>query len=199
MNYVEIVSCGVDRWNLIWGDPILSGTIFMVSYGVVAVLILRVAQRANGGERWGGERWGRERWLWRLCGLFFVFQVINTPLDLHAMPGAIGHCLAKSQGWYEERGAFKLAALAGIAGFAGLVLLVMLVVFYRSIAGNLLLVSGVGLVFAFTVIKGVGYKEAEAVYHVPVGPFRVADFIEFSGILIAMTAALRWKEAVAPS
>ena len=65
------------------------------------------------------------------------------------------------------------------------------IVFYRNIAGNLLLVCGVAIVLGFTLVKGIGYKEAEQLYGVQVGPFRIADFIEFSGIMIAMAAALK--------
>lgn len=179
--YFEALSCGVRRWNQIWGDPFLSGTIFMISYGVLAVLVFRVAQQSA----------GKERWLWRLCGFLFLFQVLNTHLDLHAFPGAVGHCLARAQGWYEHRAPVKLAFLIGLAACAILISLVILIVFYRNIAGNLLLVCGVVIVLGFTLVKGIGYKEAEQLYEVQAGPFRIADFIEFSGIVIAMAAALK--------
>lgn len=179
--YIDALSCGVRRWNLIWGDPFLSASIFMVSYGVAAMLILQVARQAA----------GRERWLWYLCGFLFIFQVFNTPLDLHAFPGAVGHCLAKAQGWYADRGPVKLAFLIGIAVSALVVSLVLLKIFYRNIAGNLGLITGIAVVLGFTIIKGIGYKDAERLYNVMVGPFRIADFIEFSGIVIAMIAALR--------
>jgi len=155
----------------------------MVSYGVVAVLSHRFAQRSV----------GKERWLWRLCGLLFLFQVLNTHLDLHAFPGAVGHCIAKAQGWYEHRGAVRLIVLIGLAFCATLISLVVLIVFYRNIIGNLLLICGVAIVLGFTIVKGIGHKEAEQLYGVQVGPFRVADFIEFSGIVIAMVAALKRK------
>ena len=177
----DALSCGVRRWNQIWGDPFLSGTIFMVSYGMAAVLIFRVAQQSP----------GKERWLWRLCGFLFLFQVLNTHLDLHAFPGAVGRCLAQAQGWYEHRGSVKLAFLIGLAVCAILISLVILIAFYCNIAGNLLLVCGVAIVLGFTLIKGIGYKEAEQLYGVQIGPFRIADFIEFSGIMIAMAAALK--------
>lgn len=182
-NYLEVLSCGVARWNLIWGDPILSGSILMTSYALTAILMFLVARQSE----------GKERWLWLLCGLLFLFQVFNTPLDLHAFPGAVGHCLAIAQGWYEQRGPFKLLVLIGLAGCAALMAIVLLVVFYRNIAGNILLIVGVAIVVVFTLAKGIGYKEAEQVYGVGVGPFRIADFIEFSGVLVAMIAALQRK------
>jgi hypothetical protein len=68
--YVDAFRCGVADWWKIWGDPILSGTVFVASYLGVAALTLRAAPQAT----------GRERWLWRLCGFFFLFQALNTPL-----------------------------------------------------------------------------------------------------------------------
>ena len=63
----------------IWGDPLLSGTIFIVSYGVTALLIFKAAREAA----------ARERHYWRLCGSLFLFQVVNTNLDLHALLGKL--------------------------------------------------------------------------------------------------------------
>jgi hypothetical protein len=76
---------------------------------------------------------------------------------------------------------------------------VILIVFYRNIERNLLLVCGVAIIVGFTLIKGIGYKEAEQLYGVRVGPFRIADFIELSGLGIAIAAALKRRVAAQSS
>lgn len=179
--YIDALECGVAGWRQIWGDPLLSGTIFVASYVVAAAFIFRVAPQAT----------GRERWLWRLCGFFFLFQALNTPLDLHAFPGAFGRCLAHAQGWYDNRQQIQVAFLIGLAIGAALLFLLTLAVFYRNMLNNLLLVSGVVITLGITLIKGINYHGTEVILGGGSGPFRWADLIEYSGIAIALLAALK--------
>jgi len=172
--------CGIDDWMGIWGDPLLSGTIFMMSYGVTALLIFRAARDAE----------MRERWYWNFCGFLFLFQLLNTNLDLHALVWATGRCLAHAQGWYENRREFQVLFLIGLALLVALILLIVLIVFFRNIFRNILLTLGVVTALGFTIVKGINYHGFEQFYGSEVGPFRVADFIEYSGIALAFLAAL---------
>jgi hypothetical protein len=52
------------------------------------------------------------------------------------------------------------------------------------------LISGATIALAITIIKGINYHGAEQIYGKDFGQFRGADLIEFSGILIALAAAL---------
>lgn len=184
MNAVTIIwsafLCGVDHWMDIWGDPLLSGAIFMASYGVTALLIFRVARGVT----------ARENLYWRICGFLFLFQMLNTNLDLHALIFTTGRCLAHAQGWYENRREFQVIFLLGLAVIISFILLAVLVVFFRNIFANILLTMGVLIALGFTIIKGINYHNIEQYYSVQIGPFRVADFIEFSGIALANIAAL---------
>ena len=172
--------CGIDDWREIWGDPLLSGAIFMISYGVAALLILRAARDVT----------GRERRYWRICGFLFIFQFLNTNLDLHALVWTTGRCLAHAQGWYENRREIQLFFLIGLVLLVALILLTVMIVFIRNIAGNLLLTAGVAIALGFTLVKGINYHGVEQFYGKQLGPFRVADYIEYSGIVIAFLAAL---------
>ena len=172
--------CGFDAWMDIWGDPLLSGTIFMVSYGVTALLIFRASREAE----------ARERRYWRFCGFLFLFQFLNTNLDLHALVWTTGRCLAHAQGWYETRREIQVSVLIGLALLVALILLIVLLVFFRNIFRNILLTLGVLIALGFTVVKGINYHGIEQFYGSQVGPFRVADFIEYSGITLAFLAAM---------
>jgi hypothetical protein len=172
--------CGIDDWMDIWGDPLLSGTIFMLSYAVTALLVFRAARNHE----------GRERWYWRICGFIFFFQVANTPLDLHALVWTTGRCLAHAQGWYENRREIQVLFLVGLALLLASILLLALFVFLRNMLGNALLTAGVSIVVGFTLVKGINYHGFEQFYGADAGPFHVADFIEYSGIAIALLAAL---------
>ena len=84
--------CGIDDWMDIWGDPLLPSTISILSYGVVALLIFRVSR----------DNQALERRYWRLCGYLFLFQLVNTHLDLQALVWATGRCLASCPGLVRE-------------------------------------------------------------------------------------------------
>jgi len=172
--------CGIDAWIDIWGDPLLSGTIFMVSYGVTAFLIFRAARNAE----------VKERRYWRFCGFLFLFQFFNTNLDLHALVWTTGRCLAHAQGWYETRREVQVLVLTGLVLFVTLILLTVLFVFFRNIVRNILLTLGVTIALGFTLVKGINYHGLEQFYGSQLGPFRVADYIEYSGIIFAFFAAL---------
>lgn len=177
--YREAFLCGIRDWSEFWGDPLLSGTIFMVSYLGAALAILAVARRSS----------GRERLYWRLCGWLFIFQVANTHLDLHGLVWTIGRCLAHAQGWYQNRQEVQILLLLGLAWVTVLLLLVVLAVFGRNIAGNLVLTLGVAIALGFTVVKGISYSALTGMVNRKVGPFPIADYIEYSGIVLATLAA----------
>jgi hypothetical protein len=172
--------CGFDAWMDIWGDPWLSGSIFMISYGVTALLIFKAARQAA----------ARERLYWRLCGSLFLFQVVNTNLDLHALIWTTGRCLSHAQGWYDQRKEIQIALLVGLALFVAIILFIVFIAFFRNIFRNILLTLGVAIAIGFTLVKGISYHGLADFYGRPVGPFHVADLIEYSGILLAFIAAV---------
>lgn len=176
----QSLRCGVDDWMGIWGDPWLSGSIFVCSYLITASLIFLAAQKKS----------GRERIYWRICGCLFIFQVLNTPLDLHALIWTSGRCLAHAQGWYENRQEIQYLFLAVMAILVSLFLALVVRIFCRSIFSNLLLTLGVLIAIGFTLIRGVSLHDAAHYYGHSIGPFRAADFIEFAGILLALCAAV---------
>lgn len=177
----EVLGCTLERFSLFWGDPLLTGSVSMLLYGVAGMVLLQVSRRTDGFDRR----------LWRVCAVLFFLQVLNTHLDLHALPGAYGRCLARAQGWYENRGPVKLLGAALIAAAMATVLVVATVAWWRSIRANTLLVAGVAVALGFTLIRGAGVNVAEAVYNQPVGPFRWADLIEYGGVVLAGAAGWR--------
>jgi len=179
--YIEVLRCGIAGWMETWGDPFLTGVIFMVSYALAAGLILRIAFQTT----------GRECLLWQFYGVLFSFHVPNTHLDLHAFSGTFERCLAHAQGWYESRRQVQMIFLIAVALCALLVLLLTLFVFHKNIAGNLLLATGVAVALGITAIKGINHHDAEQFYGSAFGAFRGVDLIELSGsgIGIALIAA----------
>lgn len=74
----------------------------MLLYGAAGIVLLQVSRRTD----------GRDRRLWLACAVLFFLRVLNTHIDLHALPGVYGRCLSRAQGWYENRGPVKLLGAA---------------------------------------------------------------------------------------
>jgi len=178
--YLEAVTCGYTDWMKIWGDPIVSGTILVFSYTLIGILTLRNSLRYI----------GKERWFWSVCGAYFLFQALNTPLDLHAFIFTIGRCLAHSQGWYEMRRQIQIEFLIGVGLVLTLSLLASIAIFYRSMVANSLLVLGVLITFGITLAKGISFHGGDVNLGMQLGPLKLADWLELSGILVAGTAAI---------
>lgn len=177
---LQSLACGFEDWKTVFGDPWVSGTVFMLGYGVAAILMLRVARRET----------GREALFWRLSAWLFLFQVVNTHLDLHAFVVSYGRCLSRAQGWYGIRHDVLYLVLVWSLVALCLVLLVLLAVFFRSILRNLLLILGLVLALGTTFVKAVNYHDLEHLYAGTFGPFRAVDLIELSGVAIALLAGL---------
>ena len=110
-DYSEAFACGVEAWSGFWGDPLFSGTLMVVTYAVAALMALRAVRGPRGRQ---GLR-GVERVVWALAAVLLVFQVANTPLDLHGLAWASGRCLAHIQGWYAARHAYQRELLILVA------------------------------------------------------------------------------------
>lgn len=174
------IPCGVEGWQEIWGDPIFTGTVFMLGYGLTGWLMLRAGRTTS----------GREAWLWRFCAFLFFFQVANTHLDLHAFVLTYGRCLSRAQGWYQDRHGVQQFVLIGAFVVAALLILLALIVFRRGILRNPLLVAGTTVALGTTVLKGINHSKLEPYFAVRFGPFRGADMLELSGIFMALAAVL---------
>ena len=184
-DYSEAFACGVEAWSGFWGDPLFSGTLMMVTYAVAALMALRAVRGPRGLQ---GLR-GVERVVWALAAVLLVFQVANTPLDLHGLAWASGRCLAHIQGWYAERHAYQRELLILVALTTCALMAICILVLRRDLVSNGLLVLGLGLSLGMTIVKGINYHHLEALYALPLGPLRIPDVIELVGIACVLCAA----------
>lgn len=175
--------CGFKDWQDLWGDPWFSGTVLFLSYALTGILLLRSAS----------DLFGRERFLWGLCGVIFVFQAFNTPLDLHGFAWTFGKCVAKAQGWYDVRGPVQEFMLKGLLITVLVVLATSIYIFRRNVWRNGLLLTGVLISVGFTIVKGISLKSLAALYTETLGPFFIADWIELFGIFLTLIAVIHRK------
>jgi hypothetical protein len=183
-DYSQALECGFTDWETIWGDPFITASVAMTLYFGAAIMALRNARLLT----------GRERWFWRICSFVLLFQVANTPLDMHAFVWTTGRCLAHIQGWYKERQSVQIMFLLIVAGIVACVILIALVVFYRNIMRNFLAVTGITIALGLTAVKGISLHQVNEVFKIDVGPFKVADLIENFGVILALIGGLlRWR------
>ena len=183
MSY-EIVECGVARWTSLWGDPLVTGLVVMALFLVAAALCAATAVRAE----------GREKVFWALAAFAALIFAINVHLELHLLPKSVGHCMAKAQGWYRQRGSVRAVLVLAAAVMLLALILTTCWVFWRQLIANLTVTLGFALTGGVQSAKGFGPKGVEKLYDIPVGPFRLPDLPDMVGatlVIIGCVLALR--------
>lgn len=177
-DYTQALACGFETWSGFWGDPWLSGTLMMATYAMAVLLVWRITRHLVGAERA----------VWMLATVLLVFQVFNTPLDLHGLVWASGRCLAHIQGWHAERYAFQSNLLVILAGAGGSLFLLGCLLLRRDLPAGALLLLGLSLSVGMTLVKGINYHRLETLYTRLIGPLWLSDLIELAGVLCIFLA-----------
>jgi hypothetical protein len=95
-----IYACAQANWWPHLGDPSWSGLGLTALYIVASLLFLRAILTRGG--------WlPRERLLWVVCTLAVVVLAINKQLDLQQTIVWVGRCVAKQEGWFDQRLVFQ--------------------------------------------------------------------------------------------
>jgi hypothetical protein len=148
--YSTLYSCLTNGWQISIGDPNGLGWAICAGYAlaaVLAVIILLTAPFAPVHHR-------RERVLWGLIAGLMAAIALNKQLDLQTLLVTAGRCLAKEQGWYEDRRLvqrdFILALIAGAALAAG----IMLWLLHGIVRQNLIALLGLTALALFIITRG---------------------------------------------
>ena len=156
------------------------GWVTVAAYAAAAALAGIVA--ARGRTRAGA--------FWSVLAVLLALFAVNKQLDLQSALTAIGRCLAKAQGWYENRRVVQAAFIAVLA-LAGLgFLAVMLRALRGRLAENGLAAAGTAFLVTFVLVRAVGFHHVDAMLRMPVAGLRMNWILELGGIaLIAANAA----------
>jgi hypothetical protein len=103
----QITQCTFDRWQLRFGDNHLPGWSVVICYLVTAALCFAVQAKVSTGHL-------AMRLFWTALALMMVFLAINKQADLQALATAVARCIAKMQGWWEDRHGFRSRVRLGI-------------------------------------------------------------------------------------
>ena len=149
-SYTTFSNCVSDSWTLAIGDPNIMGWGVFAAYAVATSFALSVTWQAPFAS--GHRR--QERVFWGLISLAMAALALNKQLDLQSLLTAAGRCLAKEQGWYENRRIvqrdfiFAMIALFVLVGTMAIWLL-------RGIIGrNLIALLGLTTLAGFVLLRG---------------------------------------------
>ena len=116
---------------------------------------------------------------------------MNKQLDLQSALTATGRCLAKMQGWYEERRTVQKDFLFGLATLSAVFLVAILALLRGSWSRTGLAVIGLVFVCGFVMMRAVGFHHFDKMLGVPVMGIRANGILEWTGpVLIAISGVM---------
>ncbi len=99
----SVLSCGVENWHAVWGDPWMGATFLVLGYLAAAVLSFRAAAHSP-----------ETLLFWQIIAALMLVQAVNTPLDLHALVWNIGKCAVAGEGWNTSRQLVRQAVVLAV-------------------------------------------------------------------------------------
>lgn len=119
-----------------------------------------------------------------------VFLAINKQLDLQSLATVIARCTAQLQGWYQDRRLFQIGVIVGLGIFSLLLGLIFFWFLRKDLKRNFLALTGLIVVFAFVMIRAVGFHDMDALIGIKIGSIRMNWILELTGlVLISLNAA----------
>jgi hypothetical protein len=171
-----LLACVSRRWSPAIGDPNLAGWLTVLDYGLCAVLAGAVLRQA--------AQEGRERRFWLvLCGLMLFFAV-NKQLDLQSALTAAGRCVARAQGWYEDRRGFQRHFIEALLAATALCFALGLYLMRKNLRRNGLAILGLTIVAGFVATRAVGFHHFDALINKRFFDVRVNFIFENSGLIL---------------
>ena len=182
------------RWRPGIGDPSFMGWLTVAAYAVVAFLAWLAGRRAGraSGTHPGG------RMMWWLVSAFMMMLCVNKQLDLQSLLTDIGRMIAWKQGWYGERREVQKWFVFAIVGIAGLVSLFFLIRYHRFWREHPLLVTGLGFLTTFILVRAVSFHHVDIFLRSRVGGLKFNWILELGGIgLVGLAALLGYQNPAA--
>lgn len=174
--------CALVDWQPKIGDPSIMGWVTVGAYLATFFLCLLVLLRALPASR-------AARVFWLMLAILMLFLAFNKQLDLQSFATAAARCLAKMQGWYDNRQVFQIIVIAGLGLASLLVGLLFLWALRNDIRSNALALTGMVFVFGFVLIRAVGFHFFDQIINLQIGPIRMNWILELSGlVLISLNA-----------
>lgn len=190
--YLQLgVTCAAEAWAPGFGDRDLYGYVMTVVHLVAAGLAVTVAVR---GPFLSNAR-RAERWLWVIGAAVLVALAINKQLDLQSMMVVAARCIARGQGWYENRRFYQTEVILGLLIAAAIVVPVLIFVLRKALVGNLAFVLSMSALVAFVLLRAISFHHLDVVFGTNVLSFRLHRVIEVTALtVVILVAAMRLRK-----
>lgn len=176
-----LLTCIDAAWSPRIGDPTLVGWATVAAYAIAGLLSFRAARRGDAA-------------FWIVVGLCLLALAVNKQLDLQSALTATGRCLAKMQGWYENRRGIQEGVILAILGLGALVLLLGLWSIRNRLHRVGLAFFGLIFIAAFVAVRAVGFHGMDELIGTSIAGIRINWLAELSGIaLVAINAWWRGR------
>ena len=178
-----LFQCTFDRWQPKIGDPNVMGWVTVGAYFAVFALSALVVRKTDPSRR-------PMRFFWLLLVWMMLFLGVNKQLDLQSFLTATARCVAKLQGWYEDRRAFQYKVVLAMGLAALMVGMFFLWKLRRDWKRNWLALLGMTFVFGFVLVRAVGWHNFDAVINTRIANIRLNWVLELSGLVLISANAL---------
>ncbi len=128
---------------------------------------------------------------WIVVLVIFILLGLNKQLDFQTFGTATARCMARLDGWYDQRRSIQLTAiLAGV--FVGSTALFGFLYFFREIASRCMLAFvGLGIGALFIFLRAVSFHHIDTIFQLSIGDIKVHAIMEIAGILLVALNAIR--------
>jgi hypothetical protein len=183
-------TCATVAWAPGFGDRDLYGYVMTVVHLVAAGLAVTIA--IKGPFRSPSRQ--AERWLWRIGAMVLVALAINKQLDLQSMLVSAARCLARGQGWYEERREYQTEVILGLVIAAVVLVPALILLFRRVIRGNLAFALSMSALVVFVLLRAISFHHLDVLFGTNVLTFRLHRVIEVVALLtVIIVCTLRLR------
>ena len=177
----SLSQCIAASWSPEIGDPNATGWLTVLAYLLCFGLSVAVWRRLRGQ---------RGRALWTLIMMMMLFLAVNKQLDLQSAMTAWGRCLAKAQGWYQDRRTVQEGFILGLLAVAGLVLIAGLVGLRGHLRRHGLALTGLTILLAFIMVRAVGFHHFDRLIGMRQFGVSANYLFENSGLLLIALNAM---------
>ncbi len=159
------------------------GWVTVVAYMFTFVLALLVVRRIDPSRK-------MMRLFWSLLVLMMLFLAFNKQADLQSFLTASARCVAKLQGWYENRRPFQYKVVLAMGAVALTTGLLFLWALRRDLKRNWLALIGMTFVFGFILVRAVGWHNFDQIINSRIINIRLNWIMELSGLVLISANAL---------
>lgn len=184
----QLNDCIGQQWSPTIGDPTAMGWITVAAYAVTGYLCLTAARRAPKADAG----------FWMLLSLVLLGLAVNKQLDLQSALTAAGRCMARMQGWYDNRWTVQVLFILGLLATSLTIMLVAVISLRHALGRIGLALLGFGLVLTYVAIRAVGFHHVDRLIGLSIAGARLNWILELSGICLIFINALAARRRPRP-